>query len=86
VFAAPRGLVIGIEVMSASIGEFRRAFPAAEVAFGVLTITASSRVSWLTRWHDGRADLAGEDFAQFSADGRIGLLVSFDGTAARPDG
>ena len=83
VVAAPQGLVTGIEVMSASIGEFRRAFPAAEVAFGVpVHYGEFGRVSWVTRWHDGRADLAGEDFAQFGADGRIGLLVSFDGMAA----
>lgn len=41
-----------------------------------------ARASWVTRWNDGRADLAGEDFARFGADGRISLLVSFDGTAA----
>jgi hypothetical protein len=87
VFAAPQGKVTGIEVMSASIGEFRRAFPAAEVAFGVPDgYRDFARVSWVTRWHDGRADLAGEDFAQFGADGRIQLLVSFDGNAALPCG
>jgi len=76
------GSVTGIEPISASIGEFRRAFPAAEVAFGVPDHHGEfARVSWVTRWHDGRADLAGEDFAQFGADGRIGLLVSFDGSA-----
>ena len=71
--------------MNASIGEFRRAFPAAEVAFGVPERHGDfARVSWVTRWHDGRAALAGEDFAQFGADGRIILLVSFDGTPALP--
>jgi hypothetical protein len=29
----------------------------------------------------GRPELAGEDFAQLAADGRIRLLVSFDGAA-----
>ena len=38
------------------------------------------RVAWVTRWHTGQPDLAGEDFAQLAADGRIRLLVSFDGT------
>jgi len=87
VFAAPQGRITGIGAMSASIGEFRRAFPAAEVAFGVPDRYGEfARVSWVTRWHDGRADLAGEDFAQFGDDGRIQLLVSFDGTAALPGG
>jgi SnoaL-like domain len=85
VFAAPQGQVTGTDVMSASIGEFRRAFPAAEVAFGVPDCYGDfARVSWVTRWNDGRADLAGEDFAQFGADGRIRLLVSFDGTPELP--
>lgn len=87
VFAAPPGLVTGIEVMSASIAEFRRAFPSAEVAFGVPDHHGEfARVSWVTRWHDGRADMAGEDFVQLAADGRIQLLVSFDGRAAAPGG
>jgi len=85
VCSAPQGQVTGIDVMNASIGEFRRAFPAAEVAFGVPDGHGDfARVSWVTRWHDGRAALAGEDFAQFGADGRIILLVSFDGTPALP--
>jgi SnoaL-like domain len=86
VFAAPQGQVTGIEVMSASIGEFRREFPAADVAFGVPDEHGEfARVSWVTRWNDGRADLAGEDFAQLGADGRIRLLVSFDGTPRLPE-
>jgi hypothetical protein len=85
VFVAPQGQISGIDVMSASVGEFRRAFPAADVAFGVPDGYGEfARVSWVTRWNDGRADLAGEDFAQFGADGRINLLVSFDGTPALP--
>jgi hypothetical protein len=42
-----------------------------------------ARVAWVTRWNTGRPELAGEDFAQLAADGRIRLLVSFDG-APRP--
>jgi SnoaL-like domain len=85
VFAAPQGKVTGIDAMSASIGEFRRAFPAADVSFGVPDGYGQfARVSWVTRWNDGRADLAGEDFAHFGADGRIHLLVSFNGTPALP--
>jgi hypothetical protein len=37
-----------------------------------------ARVAWVTHWNSGQPDLAGEDFAQLAADGRIGLLVSFD--------
>jgi len=85
VFVAPQGEVNGIDVMSASIGKFRRAFPAADVAFGAPDGHGEfARVSWVTRWNDGRPDLAGEDFARFGADGRLSLLVSFDGTAALP--
>ena len=85
VFVAPQGQVTGIDALGGSIGEFRRAFPAAQVAFGVPDGHGSfARVSWVTRWQDGRPDLAGEDFAQLAADGRIQLLVSFDGTAAEP--
>jgi hypothetical protein len=86
VFAAPQGQITGIDALGASIGEFREAFPAAQVAFGVPDGYGGgfARVSWVTRWQDGRPDLAGEDFAQLAADGRIQLLVSFDGTAAEP--
>ncbi len=35
VFAAPQGQVPGIDGLGASVGEFRVAFPAAQVAFGV---------------------------------------------------
>jgi len=85
VFAAPQGQITGIETLGASIGEFRRAFPAAQVAFGVPDgYGAFARVSWVTRWQDGRPDLAGEDFARLAEDGRIQLLVSFDGAPAEP--
>src|SRR5262245_46348362 len=85
VFAAPQGQVTGIDSMGASIGAFRRAFPAAQVEFGVPDGYGSfARVSWVTRWQDGRLDLAGEDFAQLATDGRIKLLISFDGTPAPP--
>lgn len=83
VFAAPKGQVTGIDALSASIGEFRRAFPAARVEFGVPDgYGCFARVSWVTHWLDGRPDLAGEDFVYLAADGRIRLLVSFDGVAA----
>jgi hypothetical protein len=37
------------------------------------------RVAWVTHWKTGRLDLAGEDFGELPADGRIRLLASFDG-------
>jgi hypothetical protein len=41
-----------------------------------------ARVAWTTQWNNGQPSLAGEDFAQLAADGRIQLLVSFDGLAS----
>lgn len=80
VFVAPQGTTTGIAGLSESIGEFRRAFPAAVVGFGAPDGHAGfGRVAWVTRWNDGRPDLAGEDFAQLAGDGRVKLLVSFDG-------
>jgi hypothetical protein len=81
-FASPQGRIRGIDELSASIGEFRLAFPAATVSFGRPDEYGGfARVAWTTRWNNGRPDLAGEDFAQFAPDGRILLLVSFDGTS-----
>jgi hypothetical protein len=85
VFAAPQGQITGTAAMGASIGEFRRAFPAAVVRFGDLEAHGRfGRVAWATYWNDGRPTLTGEDFATLAADGRIQLLVSFDGTVALP--
>jgi hypothetical protein len=79
-FVAPQGLTAGIDALNASIGDFRRAFPAAVVSFGRPDEHGGyARVSWTTRWNTGQPDLAGEDFAALAADGRIRLLVSFDG-------
>ena len=83
VFVAPQGRICGVEVLSASIAEFRRAFPAAIVSFGVPDGHGSFvRVAWTTCWNNAQPPLTGEDFAQLAVDGRIALLVSFDGTAA----
>ena len=41
-----------------------------------------ARVAWAAQWNNGQPSLTGEDFAQLAADGRIQLLVSFDGLAA----
>ena len=80
VFVAPQGQITGIAALGASIGEFRRTFPASRVEFGAPDgYGGFARVSWITRWLDGRPDLIGEDFVQLAADGRIQLLVSFDG-------
>jgi hypothetical protein len=79
---SPQGSTAGIAALSASIGEFRRAFPAAVVSFGRPDERGGfARVAWTTQWNTGQPDLAGEDFAQFAADGRIQVLVSFDGAS-----
>jgi hypothetical protein len=83
VFVSPQGSAAGIGALNASMGEFRRAFPAAVVAFGRPDGHGGyARVGWRTRWHNGQPDLAGEDFAELAADMRIRLLVSFDGAPA----
>ena len=80
VFVSPRGALTGISGLCASIGEFRRAFPAAAVRFGPPEEHGGFvRAAWATRWNTGQADLVGEDFGELAADGRIRLLVSFDG-------
>jgi non-heme chloroperoxidase len=80
VFVSPQGTIAGTGALAASIAEFRRAFPAAVVGFGAPDEHGGFvRVAWVTRWNTGRPELAGEDFAQLAADGRIRLLVSFDG-------
>jgi hypothetical protein len=81
VFVSPQGQTIGIGALSASIGEFRRAFPAAVVSFGTADEHGGfARMAWTTTWNNGQPPLTGQDFAQLGADGRIKLLVSFDGT------
>ena len=83
VFVAPQGQTCGVAALSANIAEFRRAFPAATVSFGAPDgYGGFARAAWTTRWNNGQPPLAGEDFAQLAADGRIRLLVSFDGVAA----
>jgi len=80
VFVAPQGTLTGTDALCASIGDFRRACPAAEVAFGPPEKhDGVVRVAWVTRWNTGQPDLAGEDFGELAADGRIRLLASFDG-------
>jgi hypothetical protein len=81
VFVSPQGMLTGISDLCASIGEFRRAFPAAVVIFGPPDEHGGYvRVAWATHWNTGQPDLAGEDFGELAADGRIRLLVSFDRT------
>ena len=56
------------------------AFPGAIVSFGRPDAHGGfARVAWTTQWNNGQPPLTGEDFAQLSPDGRIQLLVSFDG-------
>jgi hypothetical protein len=83
VFVSPQGQTAGIGALSTSISEFRRAFPAAVVTFGRADEHGSfARVAWATHWNNGKPPLTGEDFAQLAADGRVELLVSFDGAPA----
>jgi hypothetical protein len=87
VFVAPQGTLTGIGALGASIGAFRRVFPAAAVTFGATEEHGGFlRVAWATTWNTGQPDLTGEDFGELSADGRIRLLVSFDGLRSQlPD-
>jgi hypothetical protein len=83
VFVAAQGTTAGTAALSAGIGEFRRAFPAAVVSFGLPDEhNGFARVAWITHFNSGQAGLAGEDFAQLAADGRVQLLVSFDGASS----
>jgi hypothetical protein len=83
VFVSPQGRTTGIGALSASIAQFRHAFPAATVSFGRPDEHGGfARAAWTTQWNNGQPPLTGEDFAQFAADGRIQLLVSFDGAPA----
>lgn len=85
VFVAPQGQICGVEALSANIAEFRCAFPSATVSFGSPDGSGGfARVAWATCWNNGQPPLTGEDFAQLSDDGRIRLLVSFDGGPAAP--
>lgn len=83
VFVSPQGHTAGIGALSTGIAEFRRAFPAATVSFGHPDEHSGfARVAWTTQWNNGQTPLTGEDFAQLAVDGRIQLLVSFEGLAS----
>lgn len=85
VFVSPQGQTIGASALSASIGEFRRALPAAVVSFGAADEHGGfARVAWTTTWNNGQPPLTGQDFVQLGTDGRVQLLVSFDGTSSPP--
>jgi SnoaL-like domain len=84
-FISPGSPVRGTAALSDAIGEFRRAFPASMVSFGIPDEhNGFVRVAWVTQFGTVQPSLAGDDFAQLAADGRIVLLVSFDGTAEGP--
>ena len=84
-FISPGGPVQGTTALSDAIGQFRRAFPASVVSFGIPDEhNGFARVAWVTQFGTGQPSLAGDDFAHLAADGCILLLVSFDGTAERP--
>jgi hypothetical protein len=41
-----------------------------------------ARVAWATAWNTGQPPLTGQDFVQLAADGRMQLVVSFEGAPA----
>lgn len=83
VFVSPQGQTSGVGALNAGIAEFRSAFPAAVVSFGAPDGHGRfARVAWTTHWNNGQPPLTGEDFAELASDGRIRLLVSFDGAPA----
>lgn len=83
VFVSPQGQTTGTGAVSASIGEFRRAFPVAVVNFGAVDEHSGyARVAWTTALNNGHPPLTGQDFVQLGADGRILLVVSFDSTSS----
>ena len=83
VFVSPQGQTPGTSALSASIGEFRRAFPDAVVSFGAADAHGGfARVAWTTTWNNGQPPLTGQDFVHLGAGGRIQLLVSFDSTSS----
>jgi hypothetical protein len=84
-FVSPQGVTSGLEDFGRSVGAFRRAFPRAEVVLGRPDQHSGyARFRWETRWNDGRDPLTGEDLVAFGADGRIQLVVSFDGSPDPP--
>ena len=84
-FVSSQGVISGLDAFSASVGAFRRVFPNAVVVLGRPdSHNGYARFRWETRWNDGREPLFGDDFVEFGADGRIRLVVSFDGEPAGP--
>ena len=86
-FVSPQGETTGLGAFNASVGEFRRAFPTASVVLGAPDHHFGfARFHWETRWNDGREPLHGDDFVAFGPDGRIRLVVSFDGESPTVSG
>jgi len=84
-FISPKGVINGIDAMSAAMGEFRRASPSALVVNGAIDVhNRSVRFRWQTNWNDGREPLKGDDFGRLDKEGRITSMVSFYGSAAEP--
>ena len=84
-FVGPYGDTASLEAFNASVGAFRRAFPRAVVVMGSPdSHHGFARLRWETRWNDGREPLFGDDFVVFGQDGRISLVVSFDGGPGVP--
>ena len=84
-FASAGGVVHGCVEMSASIGEFLRAFPGSSVLAGRAEgHHGHVRFTWRTVFGDGRADLSGDDYIELDASGKIKSVVSWDGHTTPP--
>jgi hypothetical protein len=88
VFASPQGPAAGIAALSASIGEFRRAFPAAVVSLGRPDEHGGlARVAWTTQWNNGSrpGPLAGGGLPTHCRNHPIGdqVAVPIDGSRRR---
>jgi hypothetical protein len=83
VFVASRVEICGVEALSANIAALRCAFPSLTISFGGPDASGGfARVAWAMYLDNEQPPRTGEDFAQFADDGRIRVLVSFDGEAA----
>jgi hypothetical protein len=78
VFSHPHDDPTGVDGLTTSNAEFRRACPRATGLSGRRDEhDGRFRRSWITSFNAGRKDLEGVDFGEFGPDGRIRRMVSF---------